>query len=217
VKIDSSYRRCVYDVFTIWTWNAKDTYDVSCCEVVEEDVKLVSLDWSTVSRKHTMLTWCWFKSSLWECWDGVIRSMSWELSLAGRTSISFKCDNIKRRRSYQAQYYKKFECYSNKQRTDIMLLYRSLVACMDHVVTLCWVVSNDPWFLSSSRLQDAICPTSLYTTSRDVVQHLSSGQPKVEIEISLGYSLCLDQYRMCLLSLLYFLLLSMSEEENWVS
>ena len=114
VKIDSSYRRCVYDVFTIWTCNAKDTYDVSCCEVVEEDVKLVSLDWSTVSRKHTMLTWCWFKSSRWECWDGMIRGMSWELSLAGQTSISFKCDNIKRRRSYQAQYYKKFECYSNE-------------------------------------------------------------------------------------------------------
>ena len=43
VKIDLSYRRCIYDVFTIWTWNTSDTYDVSSWLVVEEETKLVEL------------------------------------------------------------------------------------------------------------------------------------------------------------------------------
>ena len=128
-------------------------------------------------------------------------------------------DGAKRRR-YQAQHYKKIDCYSIKKRKDItgIVSYRSLVACMDHVVTLCWLVCEDRCviILVSQDYKMPYVRHRCVLQVENVIQHLSSGQPKVEIEIFQGYFLCLDQYRMCAYYHCFTcLFLSMKGEGNW--
>ena len=125
-------------------------------------------------------------------------------------------DGAKRRR-YQAQHYKKIDCYSIKKRKDItgIVSYRSLVACMDHVVTLCWLVCEDRCVIILVS-QDYKMP---YVRHRCVLQvEIVSSTTFVirtaqgwDWEISGVFPLLGSVSYVCLLSLLY---LSISEYER---
>lgn len=71
--------------------------------------------------------------------------------------------------------------------------------------------------LSTSRLQDAICPTSLYATIREVVQHCHQDNLRLRLRYLWGILFVWISIVCACYHCYTCLLLSVSEEENWVS